>query len=325
VNPRDRARQLYFEAATRTGRLRRMRDALVRDGALVVLNLHRVSPDPSPYWPPLHPRLFEELLGFLAREARLVTFADLGSVDPAPDRPLVVLSFDDGYNDFVEYAMPVLDRFGVRVNQNVVPGATLSGRPPWTVQLSDFLAAAPAGVLAAIRLPGADLPPVTGDGPLAQARFGAALSGHLKSLPRPERLAHWEELQPLFEQVDVTPTQMMTVADIHEAAAHHEIGVHSFTHESMALEDDGFFLDDFARCQDFFRDELALPLEIYAFPNGSYRPDQIALLQERGIRHVLLVDERASRPSAGVHPRFTFGAFSPAEVRLRALGWTRSA
>jgi peptidoglycan/xylan/chitin deacetylase (PgdA/CDA1 family) len=321
---RDSARRLYFQATVWSGALRRLRTRLVRDGSLVVLNLHRVSPDPSPFWPPLPPRLFEELLAFLTREARVVTFSDLDSIDARSDLPLVLLSFDDGYKDFVEYAMPILERFGVRVNQNVVPGASLSGQAPWTVELCDFLAAAPPEVLSTIRLPGVALPAVDADGEVSQTRFGSALTGHLKSLPRPERLARWQELEPLFQDVDVKPTRMMTVADIREAAKTHEIGVHSYTHESMALEDDDFFLADFDRCQEFFGSELGRPLQIYAFPNGSYRPGQITLLQERGVQHVLLVDERSSQPTARVHPRFTFAAFTPAELRLRAFGWTRS-
>jgi len=53
------------------------------------------------------------------------TFHSLLEVDT---RPAVVLSFDDGYQDFVEYAMPVLAKHGVKVNFNVCP-AYLLGTP----------------------------------------------------------------------------------------------------------------------------------------------------------------------------------------------------
>lgn len=296
-----------------------MRRRLLRERALVVLNLHRVSPRPSPYWPPLHPRLFEDLLAFLARWCQVVTFGELAHGDDLrPDRVPVILSFDDGYKDFVEYAMPVLDRFRMRANQNVVPGCIETNRPPWSVQVTDFLGAAPPKVLEQIRLPG--LPRASAGAP----GFGAALVGYLKSLPHRELNEQLESLGPLISQTDVKPTPMMSLSEVREAAAVHELGVHSFSHQSMGVEDNEFFRDDFDRCRRFCADQLSLPLEIYAFPNGSYRDDQAVLLRSWGVRHVLLVDERASRPDRWAHPRFTFYGSSGSELRLRALGWTRS-
>jgi catechol 2,3-dioxygenase-like lactoylglutathione lyase family enzyme len=93
----------------------------------------------------------------------------------------------------------------------------------------------------------------------------------------------------------------------------------------MGAEDAAFFATDFQRCRHFFTEQLGLPLDIYAFPNGSYRHEQVRDLLAWGIRHVLLVDERVSAPGESVHPRFTFFGSSSAEVRVRSLGWTRRA
>ena len=78
---------------------------------------------------------------------------------------------------------------------------------------------------------------------------------------------------------------------------------------------------DLERCQAFFRDQLQLPLRIYAFPNGSHRPQQIDLLERRGVEHVLIVGERYASGSSHVYPRFTYYADSTSEARLRALGY----
>ena len=116
-------------------------------------------------------------------------------------------------------------------------------------------------------------------------------------------------------------TRMMDLHDTRQAAAVHEIGAHSFSHESMGFESDDFFATDLDRCFDFFEKELSLPLTIYAFPNGSYRKTQVELLRTRGLEHVLLVDEDYAKRGGPVYPRFTMYGDTGAEVRLRALGF----
>jgi peptidoglycan/xylan/chitin deacetylase (PgdA/CDA1 family) len=248
-----------------------------------------------------------------------VTFAELPAGELADgEGPLVILSFDDGYRDFIEYAMPILDRFDLRVNQNVIPSCVVTGRPPWTVELADALTSAPPELgRRIVRLAWTML----GTPPTRHYRH--TLIARLKSLPRTDRERFWQELQPLILSIDGARTRMMDLANVREAAAHHELGVHSFSHESMEFESNEYFLDDLRRCRTFFERELQSPMRIYAFPNGSYRDEQVRLLNQEGLEHVLLVGERASIPGNSVHHRFTFGGSSRSEVRLRAMGWTR--
>jgi peptidoglycan/xylan/chitin deacetylase (PgdA/CDA1 family) len=319
IDAADLARRAYFSGLRATGAGARARRRLAGEGRLVILNLHRVSPEGSRHWPPLHPRLFEDMVRFLRRNARPVTFGDLPAEGlQANDRPLVILSFDDGYKDFVEYAMPILSRSRIRVNHNIIPGSVVTGRPPWTVRLSDFLSSAPPDLLRRTgRLASRTL------GIPDDPRFGQTLIRRLKSLPRPARAEFWDELEPLLQHADGEGTAMMSLADVRQAADHHEIGVHSYSHESMEFETDDYFLHDLRRCRGFFDEELRLPMRIYAFPNGSYRKEQVRVLRDTGFEHVLLVGERASSPTDRVHHRFTFGGSSRSEVRLRSLGWTR--
>jgi hypothetical protein len=69
--------------------------------------------------------------------------------------------------------------------------------------------------------------------------------------------------------------------------------------------------------------KLGLPMFIYAFPNGSYREEQIDIARDSGVRHILLVDENFAGRSS-VHKRFTFDAKTQAEAQFKALGGLRS-
>ena len=287
---------------------------------LVVLNLHQISPVPNPYWSPLHPTLFAELLSFIAPRFEVTTFAGLATREGR--KPPLVLSFDDGYHDFLEHAAPLLDRHGMRANQNVIGACALSGQPTTILLLSDFLRAAPRSLLHELRLPGFAAR-LAGDGDEERMRFGLALFAHMKMRPRSETAPDWETLERLFARLDFARSRMMTIEEIREAArAGHEIGSHSFEHDSMAVESDDFFVRDFARAEELFRDRLALPLTIYAFPNGSWRPAHLDLLAARGVAHTLLVDEGYSAIGNRVHSRFNHYSRSPAETHLRACGYS---
>jgi len=145
----------------------------------------------------------------------------------------------------------------------------------------------------------------------------------LKNRPRAEREELWRPIEDLINDSDFSPTRMMNREEIREIAGTHEIGVHSFSHESMEFETAAFFEDDFEKCAGYFENKLGLPLETYAFPNGSYREEQIAALLERGIKHVLLVGEDYARKSENVFPRFTIYGSSKLETRFQALGFNK--
>lgn len=316
---RNVLKRLYFRLLQLTQADRRLLRSICQSRRMVVLSLHRVSPQGNPFWNPLHPLLFEELLVFIKRHFRVTS---LGVPHEDAPRPPLVLSFDDGYRDFVEYAMPILQRHGIRANQNIIPACVETGQPPWTMQLYDFLQAAPRSLVNEIRLDGFSQR-LRSDQDEHKVQYGLALSRFLKHRSRHERQALWPPIAAVMAKANgtVRQTPMMRLEDVRTAATVHDIGAHAYAHDSMGLESDAFFTDDLARCQEFFRRQLARPLTIYAFPNGSYRPEQISMLQEQGVRHILLIDEQLASPEARILPRLTIYGDSSLELQFHVLGY----
>jgi peptidoglycan/xylan/chitin deacetylase (PgdA/CDA1 family) len=56
-------------------------------------------------------------------------FPRLATLAPNAEPPLI-LSFDDGYKDFIEVVVRILERHRVIANQNIVVNSVESGRPP---------------------------------------------------------------------------------------------------------------------------------------------------------------------------------------------------
>jgi peptidoglycan/xylan/chitin deacetylase (PgdA/CDA1 family) len=296
---------------------------LRRGGATVVLNLHRVSPHPNPFYPPLHPRDFEDLLIFVKRHFAVCVFHELEAAGPKPgsSRPALVLSFDDGYHDFIEYALPLLDRHHLSANQNVIGACVAGGEPPWNILLYDFLNQAPRALIDELHVPGftAHTPGNDADSKL---RFSLALVRFLKTRPCAQRNALWPPIQSVMDKLDFRKTRMMNAAQVREVSCRVEIGAESFSHESMGLESEPFFVEDFRKAEALFSDTLGLPLTIYAFPNGSYAPWQIEHLRAKGVRQVLLVEEKFNRAGAApIYARITLSAQSAEEAFFHTVGF----
>lgn len=319
MNPMHRVRALLkriaFTALGSQLRVRARLHELRRTDARVVLNLHRVSSASRSASPALEPRLFGELLDFLQREFTLTTFADERPCSGPKSKPAAILSFDDGYKDFIEVAAPELLRRKIRCNHNVIPSCIDSGLPPLNVLAQDFIGQAPASCVRSLDIPGFDM--------REQAGLAGRLSSFLKNRPMSEQLRLRDHLLPQFMSCDdFRPTPMMNLQEVRQISDHHELGAHSFSHASMQFESTQFFADDIRRCRDYFRDRLSLHMNIYAFPNGSHGPGQVEMLLDAGVQHVLLVDE-AFDGQDPTHRRFTFHAGSASEMRFRATGGLR--
>lgn len=286
-------------------------------GNVTILNLHRVSEDTGSTYSPLPPSLFRELLRFVVQNYQPTTFTELRRVATIAKKPLLVLSFDDGYRDFIDVAIPIAEEFGVLLNQNVIPGCIESALPPLNVLAQDFVGQAPRSMLRELEVPGFDMRIDR----THRSEFGIALSRFLKNRPKSEQSEFFNCLVPQFYRLDsFRPAEMMTLKQVREIAGRHEIGVHSFEHASMSHESLDYFVDDFERCRTYFHTNFNRSIEIYAFPNGEYTNAQVDYLKKQGVPNILLVGEKFSHHDDDVWHRITLHASSAAEVRFRATG-----
>jgi len=291
-------------------------------GSLTILNLHRVSDQHGTAYAPLSPKIFNTLLGWLKRHYEIMTFDELSSVQQTAKPPLV-LSFDDGYKDFIEFTTPILAKHNIRVNQNIIPAYVESGRPPLNVIIQDFIGTAPASLLREIKLP-KEFRNINID-PDNRIRSGAIASAILKNLPIAHQKLIFAELEVQFDRFDrFRTTPMMTVDEIRQISSKHELGVHSWEHATMAVETDAYLLEDIRRCREYCRAKFDLTPRIYALPNGSARAGQPEIIRDSGYTFVLAVGEQFSRCKNWLHPRFSFQAESDADARLQATGRFRS-
>ena len=296
--------------------MKRKISAIRKANALTILNLHRVAEDDGSSYRPLSPRLFDQLLIFLKENFEFTTFGQLMS-EFSTDKPKLILSFDDGYKDFIDIAVPILERHNIRVNQNIIPECVEEKLPPLNVLIQDFIGKAPINLLKNLEIPGFDTTGLASD----RIQMGLKVSIFLKNRPMSEQRTLSEALHPqFFDWDDFSPTPMMSQEEIKQLARVHEIGAHSYSHATMVFETDDYFQEDLKKCREYFLNRLGIPVDIYTFPNGSYRESQLEMARDSGYKHILLVSDLFSKTDTDVHFRFGFEAQSKREVLFRALG-----
>jgi peptidoglycan/xylan/chitin deacetylase (PgdA/CDA1 family) len=98
---------------------------------LVVLIYHRVGRR-TPIEVDLPLGLFEDQIGFLAEQCRVVTLDEGLRLVATPEHTgdaVVAVTFDDGTADFAEQALPVLERYRVPVTLYLATGFIEQGKP----------------------------------------------------------------------------------------------------------------------------------------------------------------------------------------------------
>jgi peptidoglycan/xylan/chitin deacetylase (PgdA/CDA1 family) len=110
-----------------------LRGETARQRQPIVLMYHSVAPyAEDPYLVTVSPHRFEQQMRWLDRRGlRGVSVAELLAAQRRHcDAGLVGLTFDDGYHDFLRYAVPVLHRYGFTATAFVIAGR-LGGVNAW--------------------------------------------------------------------------------------------------------------------------------------------------------------------------------------------------
>ena len=294
-------------------------------GRLSIIALHRVRPQRDPLFPgELDSAAFDRLVAHLARYYRVMPlgegFEALRS-GRLPPRALVV-TFDDGYADNAEIALPVLRRHGVRASFFVSTGF-LDGGLMW----NDF-------VIESIRLcdrPRVDLKPFgLGEAPLGTASELRAAIEALLPLFKYQTLAARQEmlarLHALCGQPGLPRTLMMRSEQVRQLSAEGmEIGAHTVNHPILACESVQTVAAEVAQSRQALQALTRQPVDVFAFPNGQpgkdYRREHVQVLRECGFR--CAVTTAAGIASAADDPlqlpRYTPWDRSPWRWSLRLL------
>jgi len=272
----------------------------VRDRVPLVIGYHRVVEDlagaaETDMATMLTSRaMFERHIDWIGRQFAFVGLDEIGdrlARGDALDRPLAAITFDDGYADVYEHAMPVLVRKGIPAAMFVV--TELVGRSDWQVHdrlyyLLDKAYGRWTNPWDGLTRLFADADVAADDIPglrAASRNPSQAVTALLPALSQhdADRLMAVLHAQTGGGPAAVPPTVTWPMLDEMQRAGF-TIGSHTKTHVWLAHESTEKASDEIAASKAELERRLASPVRHFAYPGGQFTTPVVELVAQAGYR-----------------------------------------
>ena len=281
-----------------------------RDGRLSIFVYHRVLPRPDALFPDEgDAEAFDRHMKQLASCFNVIPLSDAIrglSREKLPPRAACI-TFDDGYADNAEIALPILQKYGVHATFFVASGFLNGGRM-WNDTVIELVRRAPGAIL--------DLSDIN----LGQFEIGSAaqrrqaidrLLGELKYMPMKSRQTSVEAMCALVPVVPAANLMMTSeqVRVLHRAGM--EIGGHTASHPILAKMENDAAHAEIIQGKEMLEDIIRAPVRLFAYPNGKpgqdYFPAHVSMLRELGFDGAVSTAHGAARRDSDPYqlPRFT--------------------
>lgn len=294
-----------------------------RAGGSAVLMYHGVvASAPSLLnWRHVSEKDFDCHLRLLRRYCNVVPLATLFTGDIATDRLNVAITFDDGFRNNLQVAVPLLRKHRVPASFFV----TAANHAGMNVLWPDFLdivgryasddvvidgrSFTKRGTRYYCRDSSVSLATVIRnerpDWAFKQAMY-RAFSRWASNLQRPDLRQYWE---------------LMTDDEIAETAAvpGMTIGSHGFYHNNLGSLSTTAALDELVKSKAYLENLIQREIQELAYPDGSYTPGLVQAARVAGFSRQLAVDHRYGEPPFSLSPLRRHGVYSMAPARAQLV------
>lgn len=258
--------------------------------AITVLSLHRISPERDFFFNPIQPETFKKILEYVSRHYSIVQFREIEKNTP---KPKLILSFDDGYYDFLETALPIMNQMGIPCNHNVVNDCLNQNRVIWTQQLND--------VFTALKNKNTTTHPEIDKVSTFQGNWHQWYLTFFKHLLQTEKVQREIILTKLSADMGTKSIyRMLTWEEFKRCVDTYgvEPGSHSYTHDSLSsiVTEEQYSLEIDQAIREL-EDKLNRTIEVFALPNGQYNETVLHRIKACGIKYILLMNDHLYYPS----------------------------
>lgn len=277
---------------------------------LSILIFHRVLPEPDPLFPgEVDAARFDLLLSWLRDWFNVLPLAEAVARLQHGNLPVraAAITFDDGYADNHDVALPILQRQGLSATFFIAVGFLDGGR-----MFNDT-------VIETVRRCGQPALDLTllglgrhAVGSLAEKRQAIpVLLNQIKYLPFAQRRETVDALAAIAE-VTLPDDLMMSrqqVKALHEAGM--GIGAHTVHHPILARLEAKEAEQEIAGSREFLQALLSEPVSLFAYPNGKpendYRREHVEIVRRLGFKAAVSTAWGVARGDSDVFqlPRFT--------------------
>lgn len=256
-----------------------------------VLSLHRISPERNSFWNPIQPETFDALLKYVKKHYTVISFKELQEASRGKTKkPLLILSFDDGYYDFYEFALPLLVKHQLPANHNIVNVCADKNETIWTEKLNVLFEFAQQNEV--------DFRVEFESSTNELSDFGGNwMSFYLSVFRELLETPNFKRRQIIDDIASQVPVQaerkMMNWDEVRECASNGiEIGSHTYSHDSLGtIPDSESLRREIIDSKTLIEKELNQRVNVLALPNGQTGKLADELIAKSDYQYVLYVNE----------------------------------
>lgn len=277
---------------------------------LSILIYHRVLTEPDPLTGNQSDKKFFDIqIRMLSRYFNVLPLSE--AIERLKEKNLpskaACITFDDGYADNAENALPILQKYGVPATFFIAAGF-IDGGMMWNDKIIELIRHAPGDNLnlGAINLGKHEIDS------LGQRRQTMhTLINKLKYQSLDDRHTLIEQLCQLIP-IPLPDTIMMTadqLRQLHRAGM--EIGGHTLNHPVLARTEYETAYAEIANGKSKLEDIIQAPVRFFAYPNGKpeqdYLPEHVAMIRKIGFEAAFATAQGAADYGSDIYqlPRFT--------------------
>lgn len=295
-----------------------------RGSKLSILNYHRVHRERDLINPnEVDAAAFTWQMKLVSNNFNVLPLTDAVSLLRAGKLPArsLCITFDDGYADNAEIALPILQQFGLTATFFVATDYLDGGRM-WNDTVIEAIRCMPSGLLDLSEL---DLGQCQLDSWEERQHCFQSIINKIKHLSQDKRKLLTEQL------ADRAPTElpdnlMMTAGQVSQLSlAGMEIGGHTASHPILATLNREQAKNEILAGKERLEKIIGKPLRLFAYPNGKpgkdYLPEHVELTRELGFEGAVSTQWGVSCSSTDLYQlcRFTPWDNTPAKFMLRLI------
>jgi peptidoglycan/xylan/chitin deacetylase (PgdA/CDA1 family) len=264
-----------------------------------VLLFHSISTRRNPLYDPVDVELFERIVRYFAQNYTLTTPEALwlGKIEQVPPNPAII-TFDDGYKDFIDYALPILQRYSAPAAMYIITECVENGLPPWTHQLDYIFLNTQKSVVPSVLLD--SLPrqfrQSSWTNQTERKSFVQLLKPYLKKINNDQRITLLKLIHESINDVEIPRNLMMNAEEVRQISqAGIEVGSHTHTHPLLAnISNDAEVLTELTLSAELIQAITGIRPKTISYPVGSVNPRIEMLSQNAGYHIGMAVINRAA-------------------------------
>lgn len=279
-------------------------------GRLTILIYHRVLQGHDPMRPKeVDAGTFEWQMKLMADRFNVLPLSDACACLEEGTLPAraACITFDDGYADNIEVAVPILKRWGLVATFFIATGFVNGGRM-WNDTVIEMVRRA--------RLPELDLSELElgrWETVTDEQKHGAAMGliGQLRHMAYDARQQKVTALESLADG-ELPQNLMMTSGQVRRLVDEGmEVGAHTVSHPILARMDSERGAAEIGRSKAALEEIVGRPLTLFAYPNGKpghdYEDRHVAMVRNAGFRAAVSTQWGAAGRTSDIYqlPRFT--------------------